>query len=496
MSTSFRRSLFVLIPIAASLTAYLYLYPIFHGCGFPAPTARFDTLKQHFGHEHGATFRLLALGDPQLEGDTSLPDSGEVLFPALEKLQDAITRPKTLLERVVEAAPLFWEFVTVDIPRAFQLYRKHLDLLGNDYYLAHIYRTVHWWTKPTHVTVLGDLLGSQWVSDTEFERRGSRFWNRVFKKGQQVEEHIMRHTQVDILNQKTWSRRIINIVGNHDVGYAGDMTAARIARFEKTFGLANWQIKFQLPDNGPELRIIILNTLNMDGPAVDHELQSSTYNFINSAILESRPVEDRNIGTILLTHVPLHKEAGVCVDGPRMTFGEGGIKEQNHLSPAAGLGILEGIFGMSANPDAPAGGVGRSGIILNGHDHEGCDTYHFLNHDTWTAQRWHDSNITGPGIREITVRSMMGEFGGNAGLLSAWFDGTDWRFDYSTCQLGVQHYWWAIHILDMICLLGVSALFLMGSSPTSKPFQEDSKQQPAVRKNHHEAQSKSIKKRR
>jgi hypothetical protein len=499
MSSHFflRRSLSLLIPIAIPLTIYLYLYPIFHGCGFPSPTPGFDTLKKHLGHEHGATFRLLALGDPQLEGDTSLPDSGEIIFPALKKLREIITNPESLFERAIEGAPFLSDFLTVDIPRTFQIYRKQLDLVGNDYYLAHIYRTIHWWTKPTHVTVLGDLLGSQWVSDKEFERRGSRFWKRVFRGGQKIEEDIMRDTSTESLNQETWSRSIINIVGNHDVGYAGDMTAARIARFEKTFGLVNWEKRFRLENEGPELRIIVLNTLNMDGPAIDANLQTSTYSFINSAILESKPVEDRSIGTILLTHVPLHKHAGICIDGPRTIYGVGGIKEQNHLSPAAGLGILEGVFGMSADPDAPAGGVGRSGIILNGHDHEGCDTYHFLDQENWAVQRWRDANSSTPGVREVTVRSMMGEFGGNAGLLSAWFDGQDWRFEYSTCQLGVQHYWWAIHILDIICLLGISALPLAEALQTSRPSKEGFDQQhTASSKKHHRAQGKSIRKRR
>jgi hypothetical protein len=103
-------------------------------------------------------------------------------------------------------------------------------------------------------------------------------------------------------------------------------------------------------------------------------------------------VEDNVIGTILLTHIPLHKEAGICMDAPHFEFEFGPytsrIKEQNHLSYDADMGILESIFGMSGHPNAPARGMG---IILNGHDHEGCDVYHFLPED-WRgnaiARRW------------------------------------------------------------------------------------------------------------
>ena len=45
----------------------------------------------------------------------------------------------------------------------------------------------------------------------------------------------------------------------------------------------------------------------------------------------------------------------------------------------------------------------------------------------------------------------MGEFGGNAGLLSLWFDETDWEWkaEYESCPLGTQHFWWFVHFLDL-----------------------------------------------
>ena len=54
---------------------------------------------------------------------------------------------------------------------------------------------------------------------------------------------------------------------------------------------------------------------------------------------------------------------------------------------------------------------------------------------------------------------MMGDFGGNAGLLSLWFDheAWEWRFEYAECPLGTQHLWWFVHIVDFIVLLWVVA---------------------------------------
>ena len=482
------RTLSILLPLSFVSTTYLYLYPAFHSCAFPSPgvpanTSLWDKFKQ-FTYSNGlphldpAPLRLLALGDPQLEGDSSLLTLKDGYFPSLHTLWPDLQNANTTNERVQLVLHLTRDLVISDVPQILQSWRKRLDLLGNDYYLAHIYRTIHWYTQPTHVTVLGDLIGSQWVSDEEFERRGWRFWHKVFKDGKRVEDEVTNGIHVGTLGQdKSWETRIINVAGNHDVGYAGDMSAERIERFERVFGRVNWETRFTLPKaltnekedeentDLPLLRIIILNSLNLDTPAIDKDLQGDTYGFINNAIGASRPVEDRTTATILLTHLPLPKDAGVCVDGPYFDFYSeeegGGLKEQNHLSYNAGKGILEGIFGMSGNPDAPGKGLGRNGIILTGHDHEGCDIYHHLPDDEimesreWKAKRWSDMdgfNETVPSLREITVRSMMGEFGGNAGLLSGQYDENikEWRFSYSTCSVGIQHIWWAVHILDAI----------------------------------------------
>ncbi|KAI4249801.1 MAG: hypothetical protein L6R40_000590 [Gallowayella cf. fulva] len=472
-----RRILLLLVPLSVISTVYLYSYPVFHQCAFPSQP----------GTDSPAPFRLLALGDPQLEGDSSLPSLQDALFPNFDILRQNIAACHSLSQCLRLARHFLDDLFAFDIPRVFQSYRKQLDLLGNDYYLGHIYRTVFRSLDPTHVTVLGDLLGSQWISDEEFDRRGWRYWNRVFKDGQRVDDEVTAGIQIGSLGQSNdWKRRIINIAGNHDIGYAGDLTTERVQRFERVFGRANWEIRFTLPQedsgtsfqNQPELRIVVLNSLNLDTPATDPDIQIETYQFINSVISASRPVEDQTVATILLTHLPLHKEAGVCVDGPLFEFHNeedgGGLKEQNHLSYNAGKGILEGIYGMSGNPNAPHQGLGRNGVILTGHDHEGCDIYHHLPEASdpeariWAAEKWASSgqrlNQTIPGIREITVRSMMGQFGGNAGLLSAWFDKEigRWHFEYSTCSLGVQHIWWAVHILDIISI-GLASLAALGN---------------------------------
>ena len=524
---------FVLFFIASAvLNTYLYLYPIFsNGCDFPSPD---DPSKSPFfifsrlgyalnvvhASPSSAPFRLLAFGDPQLEGDTSIwyPDTSSFRPSTLVKnLRTGLSLREwiTLLHRAVTD-------LTDAIPAHLRAWWKQLDLLGNDYYLAHIYRTLRAHTRPTHVAVLGDLLGSQWIDDDEFARRADRFWSRVFKGGMRVEDEITLNPTIEPLGEDAaWSRRVINVAGNHDVGYAGDLTSVRLARFERAFGAANWEIVFQLPskslssptpptaesgaappvdeqtEQGPFLRLVMLNSMNLDTPALDPALQAQTYDFLNAVITRSQPVEDRRVGTLLLTHIPLHKPAGVCADAPRFDFypaesaSDGvGVREQNHLSYNAGKGVLEGLYGMSGDPAAPGAGLGRQGLILTGHDHEGCDVCHYLpvneadpgdvSARSWNVTRWEEAReVRGmddvPGIREVTLRSMMGEFGGWAYLVSAWFEEarSEWRFEVRRCGMGVQHWWWAGHVLGAVMMgIGVVIALLetgsfLGSLPGS-----------------------------
>ncbi|KAJ9294653.1 hypothetical protein DTO271G3_6573 [Paecilomyces variotii] len=589
LRTLLSRILVILLPLSIASTIYLYLYPVFHGCAFPLPSRDVrqssngfvNTLLQHIVPDHATTeppavFRLLVLADPQLEGDSSLPDPEDEFVPRLIRHWDTIKQaavgnvsdsdadPVTVIEAVQSALRTI---VLEDIPDSLRAARKRLDLFGNDYYLAHIYRTLHWWSRPTHVTVLGDLIGSQWVTDEEFEMRGWRYWNRVFAGGERVDDEItitgqqkgynnnnnnnlqevaaegQQQRQLPTLERynSSWDRKIINIAGNHDIGYAGDVSEARLERFERVFGRANWDIRFQHPLDAittttnnssstttrtkiPTLHIINLNDLTLDVPPLSQEIQSQSYDYINDVISHrSYPVGDESSFTLLLTHVPLHKKEGICTDAPYFSFHEsddedgddgvpryreGGLKEQNHLSDhASASAILQGIFGMSGDSNVPAGGRGRNGVILNGHDHTGCDVVHFVNRtietDTkadegeeeeestastlswkWDAIRYEKSATIledegTPSVREVTLRAMMGEYGGNAGLLSVWFDFdpavNEWKYDIVMCKAGVQHIWWAVHGLGIATLVMLFVWMLLGVIEGMLPARSDQK---------------------
>lgn len=280
----------------------------------------------------------------------------------------------------------------------------------------------------------------------------------------------------------------MNITGNHDVGYAGELNTERLGRWETHFGLSNVIHILSIP-NLPTLRIVLFNTLNLDSPATDSDMQNITHTFLRSLlpIDEEEPIPQ----TVLLTHLPLYRGPGICSDPPNFDYWSLNItdqygnvtgcfrpiKHQNHLSRWASDWILETVFGDH-----------DEGVILGGHDHAGCDVLHQQltdseNQNAWTAHFVHDElkrkkrdvdNVEIPeataepeeeifddnhpfdveeddamyppeewqyemhernnltkgiwkaekytpntsGIREITVRSMMGEFQGNVGLLT------------------------------------------------------------------------------
>lgn len=311
-------------------------------------------------------------------------------------------------------------------------WRTRLDIFGNDHYLGHIYRVLTNRLQPTHIAVMGDLFSSQWIDDTEFYSRAERYKQRIFTGWDQ--SHPL----------------FINISGNHDIGYAGEMTTPRVRRFRDVFGELNYVVEYS------NWRIVVLNSLALDGPSVDSTFPQEAENFLDS--LKSNDF----VGpTILITHVPLYKTPGICKDGPVFTYytsyPENWLRSQNHLSFEATQKVLNSVFG----PGNPYGGV-----MLAGHDHEGCMATYFYdrNKKEWGSYPYQP---VGSSVQEYTVKSMMGEYGGNTGLLHGVFDDTQltWKFKYTVCPFAVQHIWWVTKVTTLITIgLGILYGALLGSN--------------------------------
>ncbi|ODV94944.1 hypothetical protein PACTADRAFT_3831 [Pachysolen tannophilus NRRL Y-2460] len=362
-------------------------------------------------------------------------------------------------------------------------YITRLDTFGNDYYLGHIYNTMKRRLKPTHISVMGDLFSSQWILDREFFNRSKRYMTRLFPRPKEHTGDLLEFiTENDGCNwsefmnwfQATldsdsfqfgyedvndWTSAnlideplFINISGNHDIGN-GDATYQHMARFIKIMGKDNFFIEYALRTDHP-WRIVVLNSLAVDGPFIEQKFIDYTWSFVNK--LKERPF---NGSTILLTHVPFYKEEGICADAPfveyfnesnsKIDYMFGKIKSENHLQYQSSQDILNAIFQND-----------KSGIILTGHDHEGCESiYNKLDNGTWVASKKIESNKY---VKEIVVRSMMGEFGGNSGLMTAHFnkEAQDWEFHYTLCPFTVQHVWWVTKVTTILSILFNSICFL------------------------------------
>lgn len=373
-------------------------------------------------------------------------------------------------------------------------YIKRLDNYGNDYYLGHIYDTMRHRLEPDFVAVMGDLFSSQWILDSEFYNRTYRFVERLFTRLPEYKQSVLethaKHQDYDwmgylerenamdpthrfnsrvysdVYDWYDYSHRppaikeplFINLTGNHDIGYSGDATWQHMARFHYLFGQNNYVINYNkgLPQ---EWRLVVLDSLTLEGPALQPEFIKFTWSFLEHLRVQENP--NFKGSTVLLTHIPFYKEEGLCRDGPqhiyydetytRETFKTGFLRSQNHLSYETTQKVIDIVF---PNKDKP-------GISLTGHDHEGCDTYYNFEGDHWVASKTPDSSQKAP-IHEIVVRSMMGDFDGLTGILTGNFDAEshNWKFHFSYCTFAVQHWWWGAKVTAALSLFLHSISFI------------------------------------
>lgn len=347
-------------------------------------------------------------------------------------------------------------------------YAKRIDNFATDFYLGHVYSMMKPRLEPDYLAVMGDMFSSQWIGDSMFYNRTIRMMTRLFPRpdNQTIGELEFCRAQEDIdwrthlgwfkenlysgyfkkpdyysySDVHDWTSAnltneplILNVSGNHDIGY-GDTTYQHMARWRRVFGKDNFWINYD-DDTDHPWRIVMLNSLALDGPLLQPEFLTYDWQFVQA-------VADTNYTgqTILLTHIPMYKPEGLCVDGPLVDyFNEnncppganchvGIIKSENHLQYNTSQKVLNAVFKNSG------------GIILTGHDHEGCVNYYNEDNGVWSASK----NISSPHhIQELTVRSIMGDFGGNSGLVTGHFNGNEWDFDYCLCRFTTLPVWWA-----------------------------------------------------
>lgn len=365
-------------------------------------------------------------------------------------------------------------------------YIKRLDNYGNDYYLGHIYLIMKLRLRPLHVAVMGDQFSLQWIYDLEFYNRTYRFVERLFPRDPEYKQTVLDfwHRQQDF-DWLQWMKEeqemdpdhrfalrkysdvydwvhhdratpnydqplFINLTGNHDIGYLGDATWQHMARFHQLFGQNNYVINYDAGTDR-EWRIIVLDSLTLEGPALEEDFRKYTWSFLDHIRDDLNP--NFKGPTILFTHIPFYKRAGLCADGPehkyyvdyeKEPYKNGKLRLQNHLWYNTTQTVMDIIF---PNPD-------QNGMILTGHDHVGCDDWYNYVNGEWVALKQREEPQRKL-VREIVVRAMMGDFDGQTGVFTGHFDKNDhkWKFEFTYCLFVVQHWWWALKALAFITVL-------------------------------------------
>ena len=335
MGVTLKRALSIITGVTLCLTIYLAVYMFF-------------TITFHTSTRKKPLERWLMVADPQIQGDERVQREG--------------------------------------------LYGQ-IDVILNDLYFTHIMNNAYLFLHPDIVFVLGDLISRHQVGSNEFERRIERiraiferkdFASPSFLPAVHNFEDDRGLSSAKIIPKYSITREqaapskipIVYLVGNHDIGYGGEIDPQRLHAWEEAFGASNRLI---LSKTGHWFAIANSQTIDTTRSPV---IQKRTSNYLEhmAQVTTGDPV-------VLIKHIPLHKEAGFCFDEPliitRRT--DSTVMKQNFMTPAATQWLLDHLQPV---------------MIFNGHDHEGC----IYTHTSVLAKR---------DIPEYTVRSIMGDYSGH-----------------------------------------------------------------------------------
>lgn len=118
---------------------------------------------------------------------------------------------------------------------------------------------------PDYVVVMGDLFSYQGTTDDEFAERASRYrW---------------------IFDSAISRGNIINITGNHDLGYGYELSRWHVDRFEAEFGQSNFDFYVPLGEDldndgsNDTAFITVINNLVLD-PSRDELIRNEVWNYV------------------------------------------------------------------------------------------------------------------------------------------------------------------------------------------------------------------------
>ena len=288
----------------------------------------------------------------------------------------------------------------------------YLEVLFNDIYHRAVVSGISR-LHPTHAVTLGDLFSSESLSEEEFEWRKKRLdWSFA---------HVFGKIPT------------INVTGNHDIGYGSIMHMNYVKTIEQHFGPTNG-----LYHIGGHI------FCNINGQALEGAPDPLKKKAWEQVDLCAKEAADTHEPIILVTHIPLYNPDGdkkgcdsflVKWDALNKF-----IEEQTHLSVATSDRIMDTLHPV---------------MIFVGHDHSGCQ--YNVGSDRKTPQ--------------YTVRSMMGDFEGNAQLLTIGRrDGGDNSIQYavSSCSLGLKMVYYIYAGITVLVYIGFRLLWSFKGSQLTR----------------------------
>jgi ethanolamine phosphate phosphodiesterase len=323
-----------------------------------------------------------------------------------------------------------------------------LTIWYTDVYLKRVYTLMQERLYPDTTIFLGDLFdggrewsvrgGQSWDNpDKEFKRYGEAFWIKEYKRFSAIFFETFSQTGVAPREGQTDRRRLISsLPGNHDLGFANGVHKPVRNRFHAYFGEGNrvdvvgnhsvvsidgvslsakdhtesrnediWKPTMDFLDSVQEARkTAIAEELRyrygVDGrPRYNHSIVE-TDQLRHDVLPPAKNIEETSFPTILLTHVPLYRDAGTPCGPlrehwPPSSSSDGKPLEhddRNAISISAGY-QYQNVLSFDLTKDVTTK-IGDIQYAFSGDDHDYCEVVH----------RRYPSG--GGGIREVTAKSL------------------------------------------------------------------------------------------
>lgn len=212
---------------------------------------------------------------------------------------------------------------------------NYLTSLVVDNYHKRNWKFVHYYLQPDTTFFLGDLFdgGRNWEDD-EWIEEYKRF-NSIFPK-------------------KPYSKTIMSVAGNHDIGFGNDIIEDSLNRFKTYFGETSSYL-----DVGNHT-FVLLDTISLSDK-VNPNVAAAPKEFLDRFAREDHPLP-----RILLSHVPLYR------DPQKQQCGE--KRESKKLFPLQQGVQYQTVIDGDLSQEVLA--KVEPQILFSGDDHDYCHIYH------------------------------------------------------------------------------------------------------------------------